>query len=105
MIHERFKSITRVAVVLVLAMCTLTGSGCVQETSGLRFNEGKGCWEGRNVHVLHSGGCDDGGTYFRDPDDGSIWSFDTSCIPDRFVVATPEEFEPIMRKPNCYEIE
>ena len=103
MIHERFKSITRVVVVLALAMCTLIG--CVQETSGLRFNEGKGCWEPRGVEVPYSSTCDEGGGIHRDPDDGSIWSFDTSCIPDRFVEVTLEEVEPIIHKPKCYEIE
>lgn len=93
------------ATLTTLILTTSLLTGCVQETSGLRFNEGKGCWEPRSVEVPYSNSCDEGGGIHRDPDDGLIWSFDTSCIPDRFVEVTLEEVEPIIHKPKCYELE
>ena len=90
---------------LVLTTSLLTG--CVQETTGLRFNEVKDCWEPRNVEVPYSSTCDqdDGGLLYQDPDDGSFWSFSSSCVPEEFVSAGFDEIEPFLGKPKCYELE
>ena len=95
----------RVTILLVVSICSL--AGCVQETTGLHFNEGKDCWEPRNVEVPFSSNCekDEGGGVYQNPDDGSFWSFDSSCVPEGFVLADFYEVEPFLRKPKCYELE
>ena len=95
------------ATLTTLILTTSLLTGCVKETTGLRFNEAKDCWEPRNVEVPYSSTCDqdDGGGVYQDPDDSSFWSFGSSCVPEGFVLANFYEVEPFLRKPKCYELE